>query len=74
MSKGDIIIDGGNSNWNDTIRRTAVVEEKGLLFIGAGVSGGEEGMSFKCFSIILLIHFFLFSRRSKGAFNHAWRI
>jgi 6-phosphogluconate dehydrogenase len=40
---GDIIIDGGNSNYQDTIRRTASVESKGLLYIGTGVSGGEEG-------------------------------
>ncbi len=40
---GDIIIDGGNSNYEDSIRRTAYVESKGLLFIGTGVSGGEEG-------------------------------
>jgi len=43
LEKGDIIIDGGNSHFRDTIRRTRYVEEKGLLFIGAGVSGGEEG-------------------------------
>ncbi len=43
LEKGDIIIDGGNSNFNDSIRRTAKVEEKGLLYIGTGVSGGEEG-------------------------------
>ncbi|HPQ46740.1 MAG TPA: decarboxylating NADP(+)-dependent phosphogluconate dehydrogenase [Clostridia bacterium] len=43
LEKGDIIIDGGNSNFNDTIRRTARVEESGLLYIGTGVSGGEEG-------------------------------
>jgi len=43
LEPGDIIIDGGNSNYNDTIRRTAYVESKGLLYIGAGVSGGEEG-------------------------------
>jgi 6-phosphogluconate dehydrogenase len=43
LEKGDIIIDGGNSNYNDTIRRTAYVESKGLLYIGTGVSGGEEG-------------------------------
>jgi len=43
LDKGDIIIDGGNSNYNDTIRRTAWVESKGLLYIGTGVSGGEEG-------------------------------
>ncbi|HCM26672.1 MAG TPA: phosphogluconate dehydrogenase (NADP(+)-dependent, decarboxylating) [Treponema sp.] len=40
---GDVIIDGGNSNYQDTFRRTAYVESKGLLFIGTGVSGGEEG-------------------------------
>ncbi len=43
LEAGDIIIDGGNSNYNDTIRRTAFVESKGLLYIGTGVSGGEEG-------------------------------
>jgi len=43
LEKGDIIIDGGNSFFKDTIRRTKYVEEKGLLYIGTGVSGGEEG-------------------------------
>jgi 6-phosphogluconate dehydrogenase len=43
LEPGDIIIDGGNSNYTDSIRRTAYIESKGLLFIGAGVSGGEEG-------------------------------
>lgn len=43
LEPGDIIIDGGNSNYEDTIRRTAAVEAQGLLYIGAGVSGGEEG-------------------------------
>jgi len=43
LEEGDIIIDGGNSNFPDTIRRTKYVEEKGMLFIGTGVSGGEEG-------------------------------
>ncbi len=43
LEKGDIIIDGGNSNYRDTIRRTAQVEAKGLFYIGTGVSGGEEG-------------------------------
>ena len=43
LEEGDIIIDGGNSNFNDTIRRAEYVESKGLLFIGTGVSGGEEG-------------------------------
>ena len=40
---GDIIIDGGNSNYQDTMRRAAYVESKGLLYVGTGVSGGEEG-------------------------------
>ena len=43
MEPGDIIIDGGNSNYNDTIRRTKYVESKGMYYIGTGVSGGEEG-------------------------------
>jgi 6-phosphogluconate dehydrogenase len=43
LDKGDILIDGGNSHFPDTIRRTKYVEEKGLLYIGTGVSGGEEG-------------------------------
>jgi len=43
LSPGDIIIDGGNTHFPDTIRRTKYVESKGLLFIGTGVSGGEEG-------------------------------
>lgn len=43
LDKGDIIIDGGNSHFPDTMRRTKYVEEKGLLYIGTGVSGGEEG-------------------------------
>ncbi|MDI6453019.1 decarboxylating NADP(+)-dependent phosphogluconate dehydrogenase [Peloplasma aerotolerans] len=43
LDQNDIIIDGGNSNYQDSIRRTKYVEDKGLLFIGSGVSGGEEG-------------------------------
>jgi len=43
MEQGDIIIDGGNTHFPDTNRRTKYVEEKGLLYIGTGVSGGEEG-------------------------------
>ena len=43
LSEGDIIIDGGNSHFPDTMRRTKYVESKGLLYIGTGVSGGEEG-------------------------------
>ena len=43
LSPGDIIIDGGNTHFADTERRTKHVEEKGLLYVGTGVSGGEEG-------------------------------
>jgi len=43
LEDGDIIIDGGNSNFQDSIRRTQYVESKGKLYIGTGVSGGEEG-------------------------------
>ena len=43
LEEGDIIIDGGNSFFGDSIRRTEYVESKGLLYIGTGVSGGEEG-------------------------------
>ncbi|MDI9605797.1 MAG: decarboxylating NADP(+)-dependent phosphogluconate dehydrogenase [Bacteroidota bacterium] len=43
LEPGDIIIDGGNSHFPDTVRRTAYVESKGLLYVGTGVSGGEEG-------------------------------
>jgi 6-phosphogluconate dehydrogenase len=43
LEPGDIIIDGGNTHFPDTNRRTALVESKGFLYIGTGVSGGEEG-------------------------------
>ncbi len=43
LDKGDIIIDGGNSNYEDTIRRAKEVESHDLLYVGSGVSGGEEG-------------------------------
>jgi len=43
LEDGDIVIDGGNSNFHDTIRRCQQVEEAGKLYIGTGVSGGEEG-------------------------------
>lgn len=43
LEEGDIIIDGGNSHYPDTIRRTEYVESKGLMYVGCGVSGGEEG-------------------------------
>jgi 6-phosphogluconate dehydrogenase len=43
LEKGDILIDGGNSHYPDTNRRTKELAEKGILFIGTGVSGGEEG-------------------------------
>ncbi len=43
LDKGDIIIDGGNSFYEDTVRRYNDLKEKGILFVGSGVSGGEEG-------------------------------
>lgn len=43
LEKGDILIDGGNTHYPDTTRRTRALKERGLLFIGTGVSGGEEG-------------------------------
>ncbi|CEQ39819.1 SPOSA6832_01375 [Sporobolomyces salmonicolor] len=43
LEKGDIVIDGGNSHFPDSIRRTKELESKGFLFVGSGVSGGEEG-------------------------------
>jgi 6-phosphogluconate dehydrogenase len=46
LDQGDIIIDGGNAQWTDTIRREKTLREKGLRFIGSGVSGGEEGARF----------------------------
>ena len=46
LEPGDIIIDGGNSKWTDTIRREKSLREKGLRFIGSGVSGGETGARF----------------------------
>ena len=46
LDKGDIIIDGGNSNYPDTNRRVAALKEQGIYYIGTGVSGGEEGARF----------------------------
>ncbi|QBZ83243.1 6-phosphogluconate dehydrogenase, decarboxylating [Hydrogenovibrio crunogenus] len=43
LDKGDMIIDGGNSLYTDSTRRTQALKEKGILFVGTGVSGGEEG-------------------------------
>jgi 6-phosphogluconate dehydrogenase len=43
LDRGDIVIDGGNSNYQDTMRRAKDLEAKGFLFVGSGVSGGEEG-------------------------------
>jgi len=43
LEKGDIIIDGGNSFFQDTVRRAKYLEQKGIFLIGAGISGGEEG-------------------------------
>jgi 6-phosphogluconate dehydrogenase len=46
LEPGDVIIDGGNSHFPDTIRRTKYLEGKGLMYVGTGVSGGEEGARF----------------------------
>src|SRR5690554_160395 len=46
LDQGDIIIDGGNSNFNDTIKRTKELESKGFRYLGVGISGGEEGARF----------------------------
>lgn len=46
LDKEDIIMDGGNSNFKDTIRRTQEIEDQGLYFLGVGISGGEEGARF----------------------------
>ena len=46
LEKGDCLIDGGNAHWEDTIRREKALREKGLLFVGSGVSGGELGARF----------------------------
>lgn len=43
LEAGDIVIDGGNSNWEDSERREAYLREQGVYFVGAGISGGEEG-------------------------------
>jgi len=43
LEKGDIIIDGGNSEYNDSVRRHRQLKEQGILFVGSGVSGGEDG-------------------------------
>lgn len=43
LSKGDVLIDGGNSHYDDTMRRFSELEAAGIRFIGAGISGGEEG-------------------------------
>jgi len=46
LERGDVIVDGGNALYTDTIRRERALTEKGLLFVGSGVSGGEEGARF----------------------------
>jgi len=43
LDKGDIVIDGGNSHWTDTLRRVKLMQEKGFHFMGVGISGGEQG-------------------------------
>lgn len=46
LEQGDIIIDGGNSHFPDSVRRAKDLQTKGILFVGSGVSGGEEGARF----------------------------
>lgn len=46
VDRGDVIVDGGNSEWTDTIRREKELAERGIHFVGSGVSGGEEGARF----------------------------
>ena len=46
LDHGDIIIDGGNAKWTDTIEREKKLNQENLLFVGSGVSGGEEGARF----------------------------
>jgi 6-phosphogluconate dehydrogenase len=46
LDEGDVIVDGGNSNWNDTIRRERELADHGIHFVGSGVSGGEVGARF----------------------------
>ena len=46
IDEGDIIIDGGNAKWTDSIDREKRLNDKGVLFVGSGVSGGEEGARF----------------------------
>jgi 6-phosphogluconate dehydrogenase len=46
LSPGDLIVDGGNAEWNDTVRREKALGDKGILFVGSGVSGGETGARF----------------------------
>jgi len=46
LDQGDIIVDGGNAKWTDTIRREKELSDQGFLFVGSGVSGGEEGARF----------------------------
>ena len=46
LQEGDVIIDGGNAKWTDTIEREKMLKEKNIFFVGSGVSGGEEGARF----------------------------
>ncbi len=46
LEQGDVIIDGGNSNYSDSQQRSIALDQKGIFFVGAGVSGGEEGARF----------------------------
>jgi len=82
LGKGDIIIEGGNSHFPDTIRRTTYVESKGLLYIGTGVSGGEEGAllgpslmpggSKEAWPYVKDIFFAISAKTSDGASCCAW--
>ena len=46
LNKGDVIVDGGNSFYKDTNRRTSALAQQGILYLGTGISGGEEGARF----------------------------
>ena len=59
LEKGDIIIDGGNSHFPDTIRRCKDLEEKGFMFVGSGVSGGEEGARFGPSMMVIIFNYSL---------------
>ena len=78
LEKGDIIIDGGNSHYPDSMRRTKELETKGFLFVGSGVSGGEEGARHgpsisSSMQIVLQICLMRFCQRTvPGGSDAAW--